>query len=117
VIAQQQEVIDEEKIDVRLPSDFELLQNYPNPFNPSTTIAYKLPESAKVALQVFSINGQLVRTLVNSEMGSGLQTAIWDGRDESGRTVATGVYFYAIETRSNNGGQPFKQTLQMLFMK
>jgi plastocyanin len=77
---------------------FALYQNTPNPFNPKTIISYTLLESAPVNLGIYDLSGRLVRTLVNGEVvGSGLQETVWQGRDETGRQVAAGVYFYRLE--------------------
>jgi hypothetical protein len=75
-----------------------LIQNYPNPFNPQTTIAYDLPKQEAVSLRVFDLSGRLVRMLVDSEIvASGRQEAVWNGRDDTGRRVASGTYFYRLE--------------------
>ena len=78
------------------PSAFSLSQNYPNPFNPSTTIQFSLDTPGQVALDIFSITGQHVRTLVNGYTQSGLNRVIWDGRDENGMNAASGVYLYRL---------------------
>jgi len=75
---------------------FELSQNRPNPFNPVTTLAYELPEEAEVELSVYSAAGRRVATLVDERVAAGRHTAIWDGRDERGREVARGVYFFKL---------------------
>ncbi|HQU70642.1 MAG TPA: T9SS type A sorting domain-containing protein [Calditrichia bacterium] len=77
---------------------FELAQNYPNPFNPSTHITYSLGKRAEVSLQVYNLLGQKVRTLVkNHNQVAGLYKIQWDGRDDDGRKVASGVYFYRLK--------------------
>ncbi len=78
---------------VGLPNRFELGQNYPNPFNPSTQLSYQLPEPANVKIVVLDATGRLVRTLVNGKMSAGQHTATWDGRDDSGQVLGSGVYF------------------------
>ena len=75
-----------------------LQQNYPNPFNPSTTIQYSLPKAARLRLDIYNIKGQLVKTLVNSEMPAGTHSVVWNGRDMENKAVATGVYFYRISS-------------------
>jgi hypothetical protein len=75
-----------------------LFQNYPNPFNPETRIRFELPERGWVELCIYSVNGQLVRTLVEMDMPAGPHSVRWDGIDNSGRSVASGVYFYSLAT-------------------
>ena len=78
------------------PKAFALGQNRPNPFNPTTVIEYVLPESAPVKLEVYNLLGQVVRTLVDGEQVAGRYSVVWDGRDDLGREVATGIYFYRL---------------------
>ncbi len=70
--------------------------NFPNPFNPETTISFSIPTDGHVELAVYNIRGQKVRTLVNSTMDTGSHSVVWDGMDESRKSVASGVYFYKI---------------------
>jgi hypothetical protein len=83
-----------------LPTDFALLQNYPNPFNPSTTIQYRLAEASEVNLTIYNVLGQQVRSLVAGVKEAGTHTIEWDGRDDNGSTVQSGMYFYRIQTPS-----------------
>ncbi|MDY0127006.1 MAG: FlgD immunoglobulin-like domain containing protein [Candidatus Cloacimonadaceae bacterium] len=94
-----------------VPPEFSLKQNYPNPFNPSTTIRYSLPETARVHLDIYNLKGQLVKTLINSEMESGPHSVVWNGKDSNNQAVASGVYFYRISSPNNT------QTKRMLLMK
>ncbi len=94
-----------------VPEDFSLAQNVPNPFNPATTISYEVPESGSVKLVVYNLLGQQVRTLVNDNIEAGFHTIVWDGADEFGRQVASGIYIY----RMNSGD--FKATKRMMFLK
>ncbi|MEZ5358251.1 MAG: fibronectin type III domain-containing protein [Candidatus Zixiibacteriota bacterium] len=94
-----------------LPEDFELMQNYPNPFNPTTTIEYAVPEQSYVNLSVYNVLGQLVTTLVDDEKGAGVYTTVWDGRDDFGAAVSSGIYFYTIQTDS------YRQSRKMVLMK
>jgi len=80
------------------PSRFELQQNYPNPFNPATTISFILPRAEKVTLIVFDVTGRLIKTLTNQKLSAGNHSVVWDGADESGRQVASGVFFYQLQT-------------------
>ncbi|MBU0983859.1 MAG: right-handed parallel beta-helix repeat-containing protein [candidate division Zixibacteria bacterium] len=79
-----------------LPGRLILRQNYPNPFNPSTTIEYVLPVRATVRLQVFDALGRLVRTICDESRPAGVNSFVWDGTDQGGRTVASGAYLYQI---------------------
>ncbi|MBN2289222.1 MAG: T9SS type A sorting domain-containing protein [Candidatus Glassbacteria bacterium] len=96
-----------------LPKAFALGQNYPNPFNPSTTIAFDIPEGkeAFVRLNVYNIRGQLVRTLASETMDEGSYKIEWDGKDNNGRFVASGVYFYRIQAGE------FSKTRKMVILK
>jgi C1A family cysteine protease len=77
---------------------FALAQNYPNPFNPYTEIKYEIPASCRVRLKIFDVSGRLIRTLVDGHREKGRHSELWDGREENGRPVASGIYFYRLET-------------------
>jgi len=94
-----------------MAEQFVLLQNYPNPFNPVTTIQYKLTQSAFVTLKVYNMMGQEVKTLVNCNQLAGHHRMEWDGTDNRGNYVATGLFFYKIETTD------VVQIKKMLLMK
>ena len=80
-----------------VPTEFGLTQNYPNPFNPSTKIGFDIPKEAPVSLEIYNILGVKVRTLMSGQNASaGRYTATWDGKDETGVTVPSGVYLYRI---------------------
>jgi len=81
-----------------LPKTFDLAQNAPNPFNPSTTIKYSIPEgkSVYVNLKVYDLRGHLVRTLVDDIREPGIYNIFWDGIDEAGHKISSGVYFYTM---------------------
>jgi hypothetical protein len=81
----------------RLPERVELRQNYPNPFNPTTTIRFALAEPARVRLTVWNVRGQRVAELADGLFNAGPQEVMWDGRNEDGRQVASGIYFYRLE--------------------
>ncbi|UCD64674.1 MAG: DUF5123 domain-containing protein [Candidatus Zixiibacteriota bacterium] len=80
------------------PDQFSLSQNYPNPFNPSTVIEYSLPQASHVRVTVHNLLGQVVTTLVDSKQPAGIHQVVWHGTDDSGRGVASGVYFYRVTT-------------------
>ncbi|MFC2076836.1 LamG-like jellyroll fold domain-containing protein [candidate division KSB1 bacterium] len=86
-----------------LPDKFDLAQNFPNPFNPETTIRFATPEDSFVSLSVYNIFGQLVRTLKNERLPAGFHQIRWDGRDDMGRFIGSGVYFYSIKAGDYTG--------------
>ncbi|MBL7996800.1 VCBS repeat-containing protein [bacterium] len=96
---------------VVIPREFALSQNYPNPFNPSTTIRYDIPAESRVTIKIYNLLGQEVKTLVNGVKGIGRYEIQWNGRNESGNTVASGVYLYRLQTNK------FIQTKKMLLIK
>jgi hypothetical protein len=73
-----------------------LFQNQPNPFSPETRIAFDLPKSGPVELVIYSVNGRLIRRLVKDTREAGRHTASWDGRDDAGEKVGSGIYFYQL---------------------
>jgi choline dehydrogenase-like flavoprotein len=77
-----------------VPDAYALYQNAPNPFNPVTTIFYDLPERSHVRLDIFNVKGELIRTLLDSDMPAGSRSVTWKGTDNSGRAVVSGIYFY-----------------------
>jgi len=88
-----------------VPESFFLSQNYPNPFNPTTTISYGLPENAEVSIEIFNVLGQQVRNLVDEYQAAGYKSIVWDGNDNSGSRVSSGVYFYTIEAGNFNAAK------------
>ena len=83
-----------------LPKAYRLLANVPNPFNPITTIRYELPHADHVRLEILDVSGRLVRTLVNGPVEAGNHAIEWRGEDARGRRVASGVYFYRLDSGS-----------------
>lgn len=82
-----------------LPGTYKLEQNYPNPFNPSTTIRFAIPQAGFVKLEIYDIQGSLIRTLVNQDYSqAGIYQATWDGRDELGSKVSSGIYFARLHS-------------------
>jgi hypothetical protein len=104
--------IEAKDLTIITPEDFRLEQNYPNPFNPTTTISFMLPVNSRVSLRVYDALGREVRTLLaNEEREKGIGSVVWDGRDNAGRTVASGTYFYTL--RFGN----FEKTNKMMLLK
>ena len=93
-----------------LPQVLSLNGNYPNPFNPQTTIGFSLPQNQLVELAVFDLQGRRIATLVHEEMPAGRHSAIWRGKDQRGRNVASGMYFYRLAT----GGQTLVEKMILL---
>ena len=104
------DVEEDERGDI-LPYQFELSQNYPNPFNPVTTIEYSLPSRTDVTIEVFNVLGQKVRTLVNETKSAGSYRTEWNGIDDAGRPISTGVYLYRFSAGD------LVQTKKMLLIK
>jgi len=100
-----------------LPTGYSLMQNYPNPFNPSTKITFDIPVSSTVTLKIFNVIGQEIRTLVHGRLPAGKQEVIWNGADDSGRALASGVYFYSLNAVPLNGGNAFNEIRKMVLLK
>ncbi|NQV37647.1 MAG: T9SS type A sorting domain-containing protein, partial [Candidatus Marinimicrobia bacterium] len=94
-----------------IPDVFALHQNYPNPFNPTTRIEYDIPEISNVQITIYNVMGQKVRTLVNAEHSPGYHSVLWNGTNEFGSPVSSGMYFYQI--KANN----FNKVKKLVLMK
>jgi hypothetical protein len=90
---------------------FELAQNYPNPFNPTTVISFEIPKSEQVKINIYNLKGELVKTLLDAKKESGSYEVYWDGTDALGKVVASGLYFYRLESSS------FIKTKKMSLLK
>jgi flagellar hook assembly protein FlgD len=94
-----------------LPKVFSLSQNYPNPFNPTTTITIDVPgergEKQPVNLMIYDIRGRHVKTLIDSELEAGIHRIVWDGRNERGQRVTSGVYLYIMR----GGGKTYTRKM------
>ncbi|MBL7127486.1 MAG: T9SS type A sorting domain-containing protein [Ignavibacteria bacterium] len=84
-----------------IPERFEMSQNYPNPFNPSTKIDFSVPRNSIVTMKIYDITGREVRSLVNQKLSPGKYTVDWNGTDNNGLQIATGVYFYRFVASGN----------------
>ena len=93
------------------PDEYALHQNYPNPFNPSTTIKYGLPQSAEISLTVYNLMGQEIISLIDETQEAGWYEHNWNGIDEKGQTVATGLYLARLESAG------FSQTIKMVYLR
>jgi len=102
-----------DELGLPLPTSFALSQNYPNPFNPATTLAFDVPARAgtgePVSLTVYDIRGRRIRTLIDSALEPGRHTVHWDGRNDRGERVSSGIYLYTL--KAGNGSYTRKMTL------
>lgn len=94
-----------------MPTQFALSQNFPNPFNPTTTLELSLPASVPVRADVYNVMGQKVRELVNGELSAGYYSLTWDGVNDNGQTMTSGVYFMRVQAGEYN------RSIKMLLMK
>lgn len=94
-----------------IPSDYSLEQNYPNPFNPQTRIRYSLPEAGFIAVRVYSVDGEMIKELVNTNKRAGNYEVVWDGTNNYGMKVSSGIYFYQLVT------DKFIQTKKLVLLK
>jgi hypothetical protein len=94
-----------------LPNKFSLEQNFPNPFNPTTAIEFSLESSSDIQLTIYNVIGQEIRTLASGMKQAGAHTISWDGRNESGKMVSTGIYMYKLSVGNQS------MTKKMAFIK
>ena len=87
-------------LDITIANKYALLSNYPNPFNPETQIRYELLSDSFVVLSIYNINGQLVNSLVNADLEAGVYNAMWNGADNKGAEVSSGVYLMQLKTNN-----------------
>lgn len=95
----------------QIPEKFSISQNYPNPFNPVTKMDFSVAQTGKVNIVIYNLLGQTVKTLVNETMDYGYHSIVWDGHDELGNPVSSGVYFSELRARG------FRQSKKMLLLK
>ncbi len=98
-----------------IPTVTKLTGNYPNPFNPTTNINFSLKADSRVSLVIYNIRGQRVKTLVNDNMQAGWHSIVWDGRDDNGKSVSSGVYFNGFDTSSMDGD--YTSVKKMILLK
>jgi subtilisin family serine protease len=99
------------------PPGFVLMQNFPNPFNPKTKIRYRIPEAAFVSLKIFDVLGQEVKTLVNQIQSQDVKTIEWNGTNNDGNVVASGVYFARMTAAAVNTNATFAATKKLVFLR
>ncbi len=99
------------------PEYFRIYSNYPNPFNPSTTIAYSLPERSSVVVTIYDIQGRQIKSYTFSAQSAGYQRVVWNGTNEWGNSIASGVYVYRVRAASLEDGKTFDRSAKMLLLK
>ena len=97
--------------DVLLPVKYNLFQNMPNPFNPETAIEFEIPKRSHISLQVFNILGQRLKTLAHKSYSAGKHSVYWDGTNENGQKLATGVYFLRLQS------EEYVETKKLILLK
>jgi flagellar hook assembly protein FlgD len=93
------------------PSQFALFQNHPNPFNQTTKIEFTLAKSGFISLIIYDLLGRRVRTLLSEQLSSGYKSVLWDGKDDMGEDVASGIYFYQLRVGT------FSETKKLVLLK
>jgi hypothetical protein len=96
---------------VDIPATYEIEQNQPNPFNPETAIRYALPSATQVRVRIYNVAGQLVKTLVDDYQPAGQRQMVWNGSNENGERVSSGIYLYRFETPD------YQKTIRMTLLK
>jgi len=99
------------------PGEFALLPNYPNPFNPSTVFTFSLPEQSRIELIVYNTLGQRIRTLIQENYDSGIHSIVWDGRNESGQSVGSGIYLSRFSASTIRSSQSYQQTVKIILTR
>ncbi len=100
--------------ETHLPSDIVLLPNYPNPFNGSTQIQFRLPQASYVELNIFNLQGQIVRILANRQFPNGHHQMLWDGQNDSGQMLASGVYTCRLQIKSGDETETYVRKMLMV---
>jgi len=99
------------------PEYFRLYSNYPNPFNPSTTIAYSLPERSSVVVTIYDIQGRQIKSYTFSAQSAGYQRIVWNGTNEWGNSISSGVYVYRVRASSLENTKIFDKSAKMVLLK
>ena len=99
------------------PKEYSLLGNYPNPFNPSTTIGYALPYQSSVELIIYDIMGAKVKSFSIPSQSAGYQSILWDGINENGNKVASGIYLFRISIKSLETDETFVKSAKLMLLK
>ncbi len=104
-------------LSTEIPTEYSLSGNYPNPFNPTTIIKYALPVESKVELKIYDLLGREVRMLINGNNNLGYKEVVWDGKNDAGIQVSSGIYLYRLVAKSLEDGKVFEKSAKMIMMK
>ncbi len=104
-------------MEVLAPAKYSLSQNYPNPFNISTTVQYELPEAADIGLVVYNILGQEVFSFGSVKQPAGYYKLQWNGRNNTGSNVASGMYIFRFNARGIPSGKQFNKVIKTMLVK
>jgi len=99
------------------PEYFQIYQNYPNPFNPSTTIIYSLQEKSSVEIKIFDLQGREIKSFAIGAQSAGYQRVVWNGTNDRGNPLSSGVYVYRVRASSMGDGKTFAKSAKMLLLK
>jgi flagellar hook assembly protein FlgD len=92
------------------PTEFALEQNYPNPFNPTTQIAFSVPADNHIRLDIYNVRGERIRSLADSRYSAGHYKVVWNGKNDTGNPVPSGIYIYQLRTDAGT----FSKTMLLL---
>jgi len=96
---------------------YALFQNYPNPFGSGTTIRYQLPKTGKVTIGIYNLLGERIATLVDEQQKAGHYNAYWNGKDDRGNRIASGIYFCRMDVRTESGKCDFAGTRKLVMFR
>jgi tetratricopeptide (TPR) repeat protein len=111
------QVTNTENEDNNLPAEYSLLGNYPNPFNPATNISYAVPYQSSIELTIYDIMGREIKSFHISSQPSGYQSIYWDGMDNNGNSISSGVYLYRFKAKSLENNEVFVKTSKLMLLK
>jgi hypothetical protein len=100
-----------------IPTEYAIYQNYPNPFNPTTQIQFDLPENSRVKIVIYNLLGGVVTTLIDENLPAGRYRKLWNGKDQSGQILPSGIYIYRIDAKSASSDQQLNVVKRMMFVK
>jgi hypothetical protein len=100
-----------------IPTEYAMFQNYPNPFNPETQIQFDLPEDSRVKIVIYNILGRVVTTLLDEELPAGRYRKLWNGQDQFGQVLPSGIYFFRINAKAASSERRLNAVKRMLFVK